>query len=284
MSPWLEIIIPVRNAGSKLLETAESLVSQTERGFGVLLSDNFSSKDMEILKTFSQRMNSSNIPVRRVSPAYELGRVQHWNWAHGQGMAEWLKPLFVGDMLNPTYVARLRDRIQSKPKAQFVRCEFDTHAGGKVSFTSVPFPQDSLTPEEFLRYFPTFGNWIGGPINVAYSRVAWQSSGGYPVHLAACADLKLNATLALRHGMEIIHERLAVFQLHEQRFSHGIRGRRVNGCFELFLILLQMKNYCGTAKLSWPKHGVLKGVSRQMRGDYWAPFKQRMKKILGYKS
>ena len=282
MSNWLEIILPVRNPGAKLLESGASLAAQTERGFGVVLSDNFSTSGQEILVQFGTAMAAAGIPVRRVQPPYALGRVQHWNWAHAQGEAEWLKPLFVGDLLKPDYVKRHRQRVEVRPSAQLIRCEFELVGAGKPQpATPAPFKQESLTPAEFLNYFPVLGNWLGGPINLAYRRAAWQAAGGYSPQLPACADLKLNAQLAVRHGLEVIHENLAVFQLHDQRFSSGIRHRRVNGCLELWLILRQLRNYCLSVNLPWPEQGVARGVARQLRLDYWQPFKDRVKQMLG---
>lgn len=278
-SPWLEIIIPVRNPGAKLLETGASLAAQTDRNFGVLLSDNHSTTGQDMMEQFHREMASAGISVRQAKPPYALGRVQHWNWAHGEGRAEWLKPLFVGDLLLPAYVERLRQRTRIKPDAQIVRCEFQIHENGKVEVTSVPFRQESLSPVEFLSYYPLLGNWIGGPINVAYRRAAWQAMGGYTPQLPACADLKLNSALAVRHGLEIIHEPLAVFQLHEQRFSHGIGKRRVNGCFEVWLIFRQLSTYCQKANLPWPENGVRRATWMQVKVNYWAPFKEEIKKI-----
>jgi hypothetical protein len=279
-SPWLEIIMPVRNPGTKLLETGASLAAQTDCNFSVLLSDNHSTTGQDMMEQFHREMTSAGISVRQVKPPYALGRVQHWNWAHAEGRAEWLKPLFVGDLLLPLYVERVRQRIQVKSDAQIIRCEIEVRENGKVWVTSAPFQQESLSPGEFLSYYPIMGNWIGGPINVAYRRIAWQAAGGYAPQLPACADLRLNAMLSVRHGLEILHEPLGVFQLHEQRFSHGIGKRKVNGCFELWLILRELRTYCLKASLPWPKNGLGRGLRTQLRLDYWCPFKRQIKKIL----
>ncbi len=146
--------------------------------------------------------------------------------------------------------------------------------------TSVPFQASSLTPVEFLDYFPFLGNWVGGPVNLAYRREAWRSAGGYAVQLPMCADYCLYVTLILHHGLEIIHERLASFHLHQQRFSFGIKKRRVNSCFELWLILRQARHYCRAANLPWPEHGVARGVAKQVKIDYWQPVKDRLKRRL----
>jgi hypothetical protein len=282
MKPWLEIIVPVRNPGDKLLETGASLVAQTERGFGVVVSDNFSTSGAEFVEEFSRMLAAAEIPVRRVRPPFELGRVQHWNWAHAQGEADWLKPLFTGDLLLPRYVEKLRERLVKNPAAQIVRCEFEQRTPtGNFPAARAPFSNLRLSSAQFLEFFPLLGNWLGGPINIAYARTAWQASGGYAVQLPACADLQLSALLALQHGLEVLHEPLAVFQLHGQRFSSGIRGRRVIGCVELWLILRQLKNFCATRDLPWPDFGVARGVARQARLDYWQPFAVAVKAKLG---
>jgi hypothetical protein len=280
MAPWLEIIIPVRNPGTKLLETGSSLTAQTDLNFGVLLSDNQSTTGHDMVEQFHRQMASAGIPVRQVKPPYALGRVQHWNWAHAEGRAEWLKPLFVGDLLLPPYIERVRQRVEARPGAQIVRCDFEMHKGGNIHPAWAPFDQTSLTPTEFLNYYPGLGNWIGGPINVAYRREAWRGVGGYSTQLPMCADLRLNAMLALRHGLEVIHETLAVFQLHEQRFSHGIGKRRVNGCFELWLILCELRSYCLATSLPWPERGIGRAVRLQFRLDYFQYFKQQIKDSL----
>jgi len=263
MQPWLEIIMPVRNPDSKLIESGASLVSQTERNFGVVLSDNFTSKGSEIIAQFCDELNAAGIPVRRVKPGRELGRVQHWNWAHAQGWAEWLKPLFVGDLLKPEYVARVRQRAE-KPQAHVIRCEFETRTPTGSSVSSVPFRQESLSPSEFLDYFPGRGNWLGGPLNMAYRLTAFQVTGGYATQLPSCADYKLHATLAVRYGLEIIHKNLATVQLHERGTSQDFRRR-----IELWLIFRQMQNFCRVNKLPWPKQAAHKSIYGESGVNYW---------------
>lgn len=280
MSAFLEVIIPVRNPGEKLLESAASLAAQTDRDFGVVLSDNGSTSGLEWIAQACATLGAAGIPVRQVRPRLALGRVEHWNWAHSQATADWLKPLFVGDLLAPAYVARLRERALARPAARFIRCEFEMRSPQSTSVTRVPFAQSSLTPSEFLDHYPQGGNWIGGPVNVAYHRAAWQVAGGYLPQLPACADLELYVMMILRHGLETIPEPLAIFQLHDQRFSHGITRRRVNGCFELWLILRQARNYCRNQKLPWPRAAVAAGMGTQLRIDYWEPLKAAVKRSL----
>jgi hypothetical protein len=278
----IEIVMPVRNPGEKLLESIESLTAQADRDFGVLISDNFSTSGVEWIDSAVKQLTAAGIAARVVRPPCEFGRVEHWNWAHSASEADWLKPLFVGDLLAPRYIEALRDRVATRPGARVVRCEFDlrTRAGTQPAGRA-PCAVDSLTPAQFLDHYPHRGNWIGGPVNIVYHRLAWQLGGGYLPQFPACADLQLYVAMILRHGIELIREPLATFQLHTERFSHGIGRRSVNGCFELWLILRHARNYCLNAGLPWPHDAIRRALALQVRLDYLHPIKQRVKDYFG---
>lgn len=274
--------MPVRNPGDKLIESVASLTAQTASGYAVLFSDNLSTSGLDIIEQARETLRQAGVPTRVVRPPFELGRVEHWNWAHSQATADWLKPLFVGDLLAPEYIARVYERVLARPAARIIRCELETRwASGERWVTHAPCPDESLTPAAFLRHYPHLGNWLGGPVNMAYHQLAWQLAGGYMPQLPACADLQLYLTMILRHGLETIPVALAIFQLHTQRFSHGIARRRVHGAFELWLILRQLRNYCLNEKLPWPANAVWAGVWRQLRTDCWNPFKATIKRRFG---
>lgn len=277
----LEIIMPVRNAGGKLLESIESLAAQTERGFGVVISDNYSTSGLEWIDAAAKRLGEAGIPVRIVRPPFELGRVEHWNWAHSAAEADWLKPLFVGDLLEPRYVQAMRERIEARPAARVVRCDFCIRTPAGVQPAGRAPDVDALTPAQFLEHFPHRGNWLGAPVNIAYHRLAWQLAGGYQPQLPACGDLQLYVAMILRHGVELLHEPLAIFQLHTERFSHGIGRRTVNGWFELWLILRHMRNYCLDAGLPWSSAAARRALLVQFRIDYLEPIKERIKDYVG---
>ena len=280
-TPSIEIVMPLRNPGEPLRQSVASLAAQSDRDFGVLLSDNGSTGGGALIDECRGTLIAAGVKTRVVRPPFEFGRVEHWNWAHHQSEARWLKPLFVGDTLKPEYIARLRERTSRHPAARVVRCGFESITPqGTIPAAEPPCAGERLSPAEFLTHFPQHGNWLGGPVNFAYEQTAWRGSGGYPTQLPAVADVSLYVTLVLRHGIELLPECLAAFHLHDQRFSHGIRGRRVNGVIELFIILCNARNYCLETKLPWPHRGVIRGTLRQAKIDYWEPFKQRIKRAL----
>ena len=275
MSSALEIIIPLRNPGAELASTVASLTSQTDRDFGVLLSDNFSTTGIDSVMAAQKQLVAAGIAIHCVKPPFELRRIEHWNWAHAQSRAEWLKPLPPGGVLKPSYVEQLKQRLSQQPKAQIVRCDFEIESAGKDSRDNAPFPsaQPSLTPVEFLQYFPARMEWIAVCVNMAYRRTAWLAAGGYCPQLPGCASLNLNVTLALHHGLENLPETLATMALDRPFFLNDAAAARVNLPLELWLILRQARNYCLAAKLPWAKKwllpaGIIAAMGRRGRHIY----------------
>ena len=262
MSPALEIIIPLRNPGIELAQTVASLTLQTNREFGVLLCDNFSTTGLEPVQMAQKQLTSAGIAVHCVKPPFELRRIEHWNWAHAESRAEWLKPLPPGGTLKPSYVQQLKQRIGQQPKAQLVRCELEMEPG--IQTPTIPA---SLAPSDFLNYFPAQMEWLAGSVNFAYRRTAWLAVGGYCPQLPGCATLNLNVTLALHHGLENLPEPLATSAPHQPSSLNAIGDGRVNLPLELWLILRQARNYCLSAKLPWAKKwllptGIVAGMGR----------------------
>lgn len=257
MSAALEIIIPARNPGAELDQTVASLASQTDRDFSVLLGDNFSTTGHEHLNNALRQLSAAGIPAKCLKPPFELRRVEHWNWAHAQSQAEWLKPLPPGGRLKPEYVSRLKQQMDRQPKAHLMRCELEMESANAQlqAMTRAPFSQPSLTPTEFLNHFPTQMPWLASPLNIAYRRAAWLAAGGFCPQLPACAGLNLNITLALHYGLENLPESLVAWTPPSALNASG--AGRVNFPLELWLILRQARNYCIAAKLPWTRKRLL---------------------------
>jgi GT2 family glycosyltransferase len=222
----LEILIPLRNPTGVLENSIRSLTAQTDRRFSVLLSDNHSTTGCEHLEAALAALAAAGIPVRKISPPAELGRVEHWNWLHHQSGAAWLKPLFGGDWLEPDYVAALRAAVMEAPDCAYVHCLYDHHgADGTipgVALASGGFHRRAEMQERVLR----FGMQFGPPSAAAYRRDAFARSGGYDPALPICADSLLFCKLAAREGAFFIARPLAHFLLHTARFSNTLPEKR----------------------------------------------------------
>ena len=113
--------------------TIESLVAQTDKGFSVLISDNFSTSGQEHITRALSALTAAGIAARRIQPPAEVGRVEHWNWLHYQSTADWLKPLFAGDWLEPDYVRMVREVFAKEPGCGYFFCNYQHHHGAEVS-------------------------------------------------------------------------------------------------------------------------------------------------------
>lgn len=232
-----EIVIPLRNPTEVLLKTARSLLAQTERGFSVLLSDNGAGAESAVATEAMRMLGEASIPVRLIRPPEELGRVEHWNWSHRQASAEWIKPLFVGDWLEPGYAAATRAAIEARSGAEIVNCSFRRHLPGGALDDAL-YPGGFRSPAEVMEEACREGNNFGGPINICFRKLAFELVGGYPPALPVSADFWLILMLALRGGLYTCPEVLANFNFHPDRFTTNFPYDRIDGDRELFIILL----------------------------------------------
>jgi glycosyltransferase involved in cell wall biosynthesis len=279
-SPTLCVFLPVRNPGEEFISSIRSLCNQSDKDFTVLLSDNYSSAGRKNLEIAAELLRAAQIPFEVVKPPQELGRVEHWNYAAFYPSARWVKPLFAGDELFPDFIARFHDLRKKYPQATLFRASFEMNS---APCASPPCRQEYLSPQDFLDYFPHYGNWLGGPVNSAYRKDSLIAIGGFDTSLPAVADYKVAALCALDGGVLIESRCLARFVLHDKRFSKGINKRRVNGLAELWLILHQVTNFARDRKLALEKKNFRSGLWLQAKIDYWYPQKEKIKTLLPWK-
>lgn len=225
----LEIILPARNPTAVLELTTRSLAAQTDRRFSVLLSDNHSTQGGEALDAAAVKLEEAGIPVRRVRPPFELGRVEHWNWAHHESTGDWLKPLFLGDWLEANYVAELRAAVSGHPECRYVFASFVYHQGDSPAAPLLnPWAGRFIRAEQMEKIVLGKGMQFGPPSAAAYERTAFASLGGYPTTLPICADSLLFCAMASRFGGLGLAEPLCHFNIHGARFSTKLPQQRRN--------------------------------------------------------
>ena len=227
MESSLEVLIPARNPGEVFRGTIDSLLAQSDRRFTVLISDNFSVGGTEGLAAAAEKLREGGLPTRIIRPPWEMGRVQHWNWLHHQSEADWLKPLFVGDSLEPDCFRACRAAIQAHPDLGFLffGFHFQNPDGGR-ELALFRDSEGRIDPGTVPRRCMSEGNFFGGPVNVLYRRAAFQTAGGHLTSLPYLADFDLYARLAMQVPAWVIPQPLATFLRHEQRFTKGGSGTR----------------------------------------------------------
>ena len=262
----LELILPLRNPTAVLDQTANSLAGESDRRFTVLLSDNYSTKGGEFISAAADRLQSAGISVRRVRPPFELGRVEHWNWAHHESKADWLKPVFAGDWLELDYVARLRAGIAANPACRYIFASFVYHCGSDapvkvVSQWAGRFRSAAEMEKNVLRY----GMQFGPPSAAAMERNAFAAVGGYPTTLPICSDSLMFCALASRFGVLGLAEPLCHFNIHDARFSTNLPQRRRDTLSESITYYLMLGYRAWSERVKFSRSALARMILREIR-------------------
>lgn len=262
----LEILIPLRNPTEVLDQTVQSLAAQTDRAFSVLISDNFSTQGLAWIDRAAAQLQAAGIPVRRVRPPAELGRVEHWNWLHYQSGAEWLKPLFGGDWLEPDYLAAVRAVVTGTPQCAYVCSAFQYHRGEETSGGISKWAGRFCPPAEMQELVLRFGMQFGPPSAAAYRREAFLGSGGYDPALPICADSLFFCKLAARHGAYGLPRACVHFRLHAARFSSSLPEKQRATFRETLRYYAELGLTAWHERWRFPVGGHARLFLREMRG------------------
>lgn len=262
----LEVLIPIRNPTEVFAQTIDSLAAQTDKNFAVLISDNFSTQGAEHLEAALEKLTAAGIAARKIQPATELGRVEHWNWLHQASQADWFKPLFAGDWLEPIYMTRLHETIAANPHCRYVFCNGFHHIPGREPFTvpntwGGPFRPPVVMQDIVLR----FGMQFGPPSAAAYERTAYFQAGGYDVALPICADSYLFCKMAALFGAIGMPEKLFHFQLHSARFSNDLPSRQRENFRENIIYYFRLARDVRAVGGRIPILGFLRMLARAVR-------------------
>jgi len=266
MSVALEVLLPLRNPTEAFRTTVESLCAQTDRHFSVLISDNHSTSGGELIAETLESLRALGIAAEKVRPPVELQRVEHWNWLHRQSTADWVKPLFAGDWLEPQAVARFRETIAANPEARFIHCGYQYHEDGAapVEIVSGCVPR-FRPPEEMHDFVMRFGHQFGPPNAVLFQRDAWLAAGAFRPTLPICADSLLCCQMARRFGAVGIPEVLSHFKLHGARFSMGLPGRPAALLREKLIFLSMLAYHAWTENRPIPWFSFARLIGRDVR-------------------
>lgn len=261
----LEVLIPLRNPTEVLAKTVDSLASQSEKGFSVLVSDNFSTTGHEHVESALKTLEGAGLKFRRLRPVQELGRVEHWNWIHAQSSAEWVKPLFTGDWLEPDYMASVRAASASDSRCAYIYSGFRLHTSEGIQVVRSNWRGRYFTPEELQDVVMRRGLQFGPPSAACYKLGEFMKCGGYEPSLPICADGLLFCKLAARFGGYGLEQPCANFNIHGARFSHKLREQ------ERALFRESLTYYATLGILAWherwrfPKIGYLRLFAREIR-------------------
>lgn len=262
----LEVILPLRNPTDVLEKTVESLAAQTDRRFSILLSDNHSTQGLEFMGAVVQRFQALGIPVKRVRPPVELGRVEHWNWAHHAATGEWVKPVFAGDWLDKNYIETLRAASRDNPECRYIYATFVVHRmDAEPEIVRGMWAGKFESPAYMERVILRLGMQFGPPSAAAYERAVFVALGGYPTALPICSDNILFCAMASRYGALGLMEPLCHFNIHGARFSTNLHQRRKDTLRETLTFSLMLGYRAWAERVSFSKSAFVRMLLRETR-------------------
>ncbi len=247
-----EIIIPARNPTEVLLESVDSLAAQSFKDFRVTLSDNHSMVGLDFFERAVAVLKSSGISCRTIRPMRELGRVEHWNWACQQAESVWIKPLFAGDSLLPSSMAKFQDAITVHPDISFFFSPYIYCSDGQET-SPTHFPWAGINSADKMREVVIkYGMQFGPPSGVLFTKELFVNLGGFAPGLPITADCLLFCRMAAHSGAYGFAEPLFRFNIHGARFSKSLPSKRKETLAETWNYRMSLLYYAWTQ--GWNLH------------------------------
>jgi hypothetical protein len=262
----IEVLIPVRNPTEVFAKTIDSLATQTDKQFSVLISENFSTSGFDQIEKALEKLSAVGIVARRIQPPMELERVEHWNWLHYQSKADWLKPLFAGDWLDPVYISCIRKIAEGNSACRYIYSNGYTYCPGEKPATALnPWAGKFNSPAEMQDVVLRYGMQFGPPSAAAYEQTAFLTLGGYSTAMPVSADSLLFCTLAARFGAAGIQEPLVHFNIHAARFSTSLPGKRRDTFRETMTFFFMLGYHAWTENARFSITGFLRLLLRETK-------------------
>lgn len=106
MTPYFSICIPAYNAGNFLEATLNSVLCQSFKNFEIIILDNASTDDTQLLLSQYQDHRIRILQNREIVPAYE-----NWTRALQEARGTWVKLLCADDLLKPNALQQIHDDL-----------------------------------------------------------------------------------------------------------------------------------------------------------------------------
>jgi glycosyltransferase involved in cell wall biosynthesis len=199
----VSVIATVFNEGVSILRLLDSLAEQTRPPNEVVIVDGGSSDDtVAVMRAYD---SEGRLPLRvLVEPGANISRGR--NVAIAAASGDVIASTDAGVWLSPDWLAELIAPFESENPPQVVAGFFvpDPHSVFETAMAATVLPTlTDINPDHFLP----------SSRSVAFSRSAWEASGGYPEWLDYCEDLIFDFHLrALFHPFAFAPQAVAHFR------------------------------------------------------------------------
>lgn len=235
--PKFSFILPVRNGGKYIKECVNSIFSQTEQDFNLIILDNCSTDGT---REWLVSLNNDKIVIY---PSHKPLTIEE-NWARITTVPknEFITLTGHDDLFYPDFLKNINELIQRYPKADL----YHTH------FNFIDSSSEIIRPCKTMPSFLSFTDLLKGFLTQAVDSmgtgyvmraVNYDEVGGIPVNYPNLlfADFKLWLSLAEKGGMAVAAENSFAFRVH-QGTTGTSKDSKLHTGLELYIeYLLRLK-------------------------------------------
>lgn len=200
INPLVSAIVPCYNSGSIILETIESLESQTYQNLEIIVSNDGSS-DQETLDVLAQINERERV---RVVHKQNGGSASARNFGIESAQGKYIFNLDADDLAEETYIAKGVEIMEANPKVGVVTAGIQTFGDMDIKW----FPKGGD-----IKNFLVEDNAGSSSL---FRKECWEQAGGYDEKVIQIEDWEFWINV-LKHGwvVEVIYEYLFLYRKHE---------------------------------------------------------------------
>ncbi len=226
----ITIVLPVYGRPDLLTEALNSVVSQDNEGWNLLIADDGSDQHTQtILQQWMETNDKGRMKwVRRPN---NMGLFANLNQALLEIETEWAVLLCSDDRLHAQAISTVLDRRRRWPEAELILSTFDSfNADGS------PRPKDSawhhnqvshsttlIQPSRLVKALLQLGSLNGNLTGMAFSRTLWQAAGPFREEWRHAADWEWLLRAAEEGPVVLNRESIAEIRTHDEQLSNKNR-------------------------------------------------------------
>ena len=220
----VSVCIPTYNYGHFISDAIESVLRQTLQDFEIIITDNASEDDTELIVSGYAARDSR---IRYVRNHSNLGMVANWNRCLDLATGEYVKFLCADDLLEPDCLAQLARLLDNHHSASLASCAREIFIDNEnATYLSFSDKEELLSGAESIRRMLIKGNVVGEPTAVMFRRSAAQR--GFDESYAQLTDMEFWLYLLDGGGFAFSPEVLCLYRQHDtQETKKNMKSLRI---------------------------------------------------------
>lgn len=196
----IEVYIPTYNENEKLMKSVKSV-----KDISITIVDN-NSENSYVLNELGKKNNV-------IINSKNYGRVGNWEQSvkhFNKSNSNWMKWLFVGDVLYEHAKEKMEKAIKEFPKAKMIIFNYDIKDGENIYSHEIFKESKLIYPEEGLIKAAISGNWFGAPIAYLINKDAIKENYEFG-SIPWVADFQFALNIMAKYPVAYVNEKIGLF-------------------------------------------------------------------------